>query len=128
MAVEHERQLEDELCDHLGAHGWVYEPGSTGYDKKRALWSDDLFAWLEATQPETLAAIVKTDKDRERLLDRLAESLDRPLDAGGGTLAALRYGLKFTKQLDLCQFRPAESMNPTTTNPKTVSPTMKIPN
>ena len=62
MAVEHERQLEDELCGHLGAHGWVYEPGSTGYDKKRALWSDDLFAWLEATQPETLAAIVKTDR------------------------------------------------------------------
>ena len=97
------------------AHGWVYEPGAQGYDRKRALWPDDLFAWLEATQPETLAALVKTDKDRERLLDRLAESLDRPLDAGGGTLSALRYGFKFTKQLDLCQFRPAESMNPTTT-------------
>jgi len=115
VAVEHERQLEDELCDYLGAHGWLYEPGAQGYDKKRALWPDDLFAWLEATQPETLAALVKTDKDRERLLDRLAESLDRPLDSGGGTLAALRYGFKFTKHLDLCQFRPAESMNPTTT-------------
>jgi len=100
VAVEHERQLEDELCEHLVAHGWVYEPGAQGYDRKRALWPDDLFAWLEATQPETLAALVKTDKDRERLLDRLAESLDRPLDAGGGTLSALRYGFKFTKQLD----------------------------
>ena len=53
MAVEHERQLEDELCAHLGEHGWVYEPGVQGYDKQRALWPDDVFAWLEATQPET---------------------------------------------------------------------------
>ena len=115
MAVEHERQLEDELCDYLGAHGWIYEPGVNGYDKQRALWPSDLFAWLGATQPETLAAVVKSDKDQARLLDRLVESLDRPLEAGGGTLAALRHGFKFTKQLDLCQFKPAESMNPATT-------------
>ena len=114
MAVQHERQLEEEICAHLGEQGWIYEPGARGYDKKRALWPEDLFAWLEDTQPETLGGLVKNDKDRQRLLDRLAESLDRPLDAGGGTLAALRYGFKFTKQLDLCQFRPAESMNPTT--------------
>lgn len=115
MAVEHEKQLEDEVCAHLAGHGWLYEPGAQGYDKQRALYPDDLFAWLEETQPDVLAAVVSTPKDRERLLDRLADSLDRPLDAGGGTLAALRNGFQFTKKLDLCQFKPADAMNPTTT-------------
>ena len=115
MALEHEKQLEVEICDHLAAHRWLYEPAAKGYDKARALYPDDLFAWLEETQPDTLTAVASTPKDRERLLDRLAESLDRPLESGGGTLAALRYGFKFTKQLDLCQFRPADAMNPTTT-------------
>lgn len=115
MAVAHEKQLEDEICAHLAAHGWLHEPGAQGYDKKRALYPDDLFAWLEETQPDTLAAVASTPQDRERLLDRLADSLDRQLDAGGGTLAALRSGFKFTKQLDLCQFKPADAMNPTTT-------------
>ena len=115
MAVEHEKQLEDEICEHLADNGWLHQPGAQGYDKKRALYPEDLFAWLEETQPETLSAVASTPKDRERLLDRLADSLDRPLDAGGGTLAALRNGLQFTKKLDLCQFKPADAMNPTTT-------------
>lgn len=62
-AVEGERQLEDALSGYLGAHGWIHEPGSAGYDKKRALWPDDLFSWLGATQPDTLAAVVRSDKD-----------------------------------------------------------------
>src|SRR5688500_10137596 len=115
MAVQHERQLEDEICDYLAGHGWLYSPSDAGYDKERALFPPDLFAWLEVTQPETFSAVAGSDRDRTRLLDRLVDSLERPLESGGGTLAALRYGFKQTKQLDLCQFKPADAMNPTTT-------------
>ena len=114
MALHHEKQLEQEICDHLATHDWLYSPDDTGFDKQYALFPEDLFGWLKETQPATLAAVADTEKDRARLLDRLAESLDRPLAAGGGTLAALRYGFKHVKQLDLCQFKPAEAMNPAT--------------
>src|SRR6478752_6974148 len=111
MAVQHEVELEREICEHLAADGWRYSPSDAGYDRTRALFPEDLFGWLEATQPATLEAVASTAQERGRLLDRLVESLDRPLEAGGGTLAALRYGFKQTKQLDLCQFRPADAMN-----------------
>jgi type I restriction enzyme, R subunit len=114
MALHYEKQLETEICEYLVAHGWRYSPNDVGYDQARALFPEDLFGWLEDTQPVTLAAVAGAEKDRVRLLDRLVESLDRPLAAGGGTLAALRYGFKNVKQLDLCQFRPAEEMNPAT--------------
>jgi len=97
------------------AHGWLYSPTDAGYDKTRALFPEDLFGWLQDTQPDALATVAPTPKDRERLLDRLAESLDRPLESGGGTLTALRKGFKQTKQIDLCQFKPADAMNPATT-------------
>lgn len=116
MALHHEKQLETEICEHLAAHGWLYSPTDVGYDRERALFPEDLFAWLQETQPETVAKVAASPKDRKRLLDRLADSLDRPLDAGGGTLAHLRYGFKQTKHLDLCQFKPADAMNPTTTS------------
>ncbi len=115
MALHHEKQLETEICDHLAAHSWLYSPTDDGYDRERALFPEDLFAWLETTQHDTLAAVAPTEKNRERLLDRLVESLDRPLESGGGTLTALRNGFKVTKQLDLCQFKPADAMNPATT-------------
>lgn len=115
MALHHEKQLEAEICEHLAAHGWRYSPTDAGYDKTHALFPEDLFGWLQDTQPDTLAHVAPTPKDRERLLDRLAESLDRPLESGGGTLTALRKGFKQTRQLDLCQFKPADAMNPATT-------------
>jgi type I restriction enzyme, R subunit len=114
MALHHEKQLETEICEYLAGHGWLYSPNDAGYDRERALFPEDLFGWIEDTQPATLAAVAGTDRDRVRLLDRLVESLDRPLTSGGGTLAALRYGFKHVKQVDLCQFKPAEGMNPTT--------------
>jgi type I restriction enzyme R subunit len=114
VAIHHEKQLETEICEHLSDHDWFYSPSDIGYDRERALFPEDLFAWLEDTQPGTLGTVAGTDKDRVRLLDRLVDSLDRPLTSGGGTLAALRYGFKHVKQIDLCQFKPAEAMNPTT--------------
>ncbi|TQJ23805.1 type I restriction enzyme R subunit [Micromonospora sp. A202] len=114
MALHHEQNLEAEICAHLSSHDWAYSPNDDGYDKQRALFPEDLFGWLENTQPATLEAVARTDRERIRLLDRLAESLDRPLSAAGGTLSALRHGFKHIKQMDLCQFKPADAMNPTT--------------
>lgn len=81
---------------------WLHAPGDTGYDYARALYPPDLFAYLEATQPQELAKIIKPDMSeadkaaaRERILSDLANALDRKLDHGrisGGALNILRHG------------------------------------
>ena len=99
MAVHHERTFETEICEHLAASGWIYELDNRGYDKARALFPEDVYAWLQETQPEALAKAGKPTlsaddkkKAKEQLLDRLVKTLNAPLDAGGGTLnqAAIR--------------------------------------
>jgi len=54
-------------------------------------------------------------KAREQLLDRLVKVLDTPLAAQGGTLRVLRKGFQHgSASLKMCQFRPADNLNPTT--------------
>ena len=60
-----ELAFEKELCHHLETHGWLYSPDDTGYDPVRALYPDDVFAWLEETQPGELAKRVKPDASPE---------------------------------------------------------------
>lgn len=120
MGIEHEKAFEDEICEHLAANGWIYEPENThGYDRVRALFPEDVFAWIQQTQPDEWAKVVKPaasdaeqSKAKEQLLDRLVKSLDQPLDAGGGTLNVLRRGFKKTPaSFRMCDFRPATSLN-----------------
>lgn len=122
MAIHNENPFEREICEHLAANGWLYSPNDDGYDRKRALYPADVFAWLEATQPETLAKAVKpatAERDREALLDRLVKSLDAPFEASGGqqggTLAVLRRGFESVPhKFRMAQFKPADELNATT--------------
>lgn len=119
MAVHHEVEFEKELCEFLAADGWLYSPNDDGYDRGRALFPEDVFGWLEDTQPDELAKVIKPDapeatvrKQREQFLDRLVKALDAPLDAGGGTLNVLRKGFKKTPgKFQMCEFKPATSLN-----------------
>ena len=122
MAQHNEVEFEKELCEYLAANGWLYSPTDAGYDKLRGLYPDDVFGWLVGTQPNELAKAVKPDdapalqaKAQEQLLDRLAKVLDTPLTAQGGTLRVLRKGFQLgSASLTMCQFRPADNLNPTT--------------
>mgnify|MGYP003352489309 CR=1 FL=1 len=63
MATHHEVEFEREICEHLAAHGWLYSENDEGYDRQRALYRDDVFAWLADTQPEAYAKAVAADAD-----------------------------------------------------------------
>ena len=53
MSIHKELALEDGICAHLAAQGWLYEANAAArYDRASALFPDDLLAWVEATQPE----------------------------------------------------------------------------
>lgn len=61
MAQHNEIEFEKEFAEHLAAHGWLYSPNDTGYDRERALFPEDIFGWLTDTQPEQLEKVVKPD-------------------------------------------------------------------
>ena len=122
MGKQNEYWFEDELCDYLEQHGWLYSRNDTGYDRELALFSADVFGWLEDTQGEALTLKVKAsdapalqEKARQKLLASLAKSLDKPFIQGGGMLNVLRHGFKdVSTKFELCQFKPAQNLNPAT--------------
>ncbi len=113
MSLHKEIRFEDEICEHLGAHGWIFEPRvSAQYDRARALFGQDVIAWLQETQPTAWETLAKTFGVRadEILLDRLRDQLNTR-----GTLDVLRNGIELHPvrgALHMAQFRPASGMNP----------------
>ncbi|QDP95269.1 type I restriction endonuclease subunit R [Microlunatus elymi] len=116
MADHNEVIFETEICQHLEANGWLYSTKDTGYDRERALFPGDLFAWLEQTQPTGYQKALKAASSQPKLLDVLVSALDKPLEHGGGTLNILRNGVQYIGggRLKMAQFRPETSLNETT--------------
>jgi len=51
MSTDQEIAFEEEICEHLGAHGWVYVEGDASkYDRARALFPEEVLAWVQGTQ------------------------------------------------------------------------------
>src|SRR5260370_16813482 len=104
--------FEKELCEHLDAHGWLYSPDDTGYDRERALFPEDLFVWLAATQQAEWAKYEASSKGHAEgaFLDRLLKLMEER-----GTLWVLRNTVKaVAAKFDLCQFAPSHGLNPQT--------------
>ncbi len=100
-------------CSWLAANGWLHEQGDhQKYDRSRALFPDDLIAWIKETQPDAWAKIEKSHgaSATNSLLDRVRDQLDKQ-----GTLDVIRHGIDFLGvqgKLKLAAFRPASGLNP----------------
>jgi type I restriction enzyme R subunit len=58
--VHTEVHLENEISAHLAAHGWLYGAGDAArYDRARALFPDDVVAWVRETQPKAWEMLEK---------------------------------------------------------------------
>src|SRR4051812_49063092 len=116
MADHNEVVFETEICKHLAANGWLYSTNDAGYDRERALFPEDLFAWLEQTQEPAYEKALKAAGSQTKFLDVLVAALDKPLEHGGGTLNILRNGVQYIGggRLKMAQFRPETSLNATT--------------
>ncbi|MYT30911.1 MULTISPECIES: DEAD/DEAH box helicase family protein [unclassified Streptomyces] len=117
MADHNEVVFENEICEYLAAQGWLYSANDTGYHRERALFPEDLFAWLKETQRPAYQKALKAAGSQAKFLDVLTAALDRPLEHGGGTLNILRNGVQYIGggRLKMAQFRPETSLNETTT-------------
>jgi type I restriction enzyme R subunit len=114
MSQLHEEiTFEAEVCAALAGKGWLYEPGDAQlYDRKRALFPSDLFAWVKETQQKEWESLERLHGTRaeETLLERVRKSLD-----DRGTLDVIRNGVELIgvrKKIQLAQFKPAMGMNP----------------
>lgn len=111
-----ETEFQKLIVAHLAASGW--EVGtSEHYDRERALYPDDVFAWLALDDEKNLRKVVSSDDDakaRIRVLDRLAASLSADEKQGGGTLTVLRKGFDVVgaKRFRMIQQPPADDRNP----------------
>lgn len=112
MSLHKEISFEDEICDYLSAHGWLYAKGdAAGYDRARALFPADMLAWVQETQPQAWETLNKNHGAQagETLLTRLRDQIDQR-----GTLDVLRQGLELLglrTPLKLAEFKPALAMN-----------------
>lgn len=113
MSLHKEIRFEDEICTHLGAHGWLYDPGSAAsYDRPRALFALDLIAWVQQTQPKAWESLSRSygSGAEAALLDRVRKQID-----DRGTLDVIRHGVEIVGvrgMISLAQFKPAMGMNP----------------
>jgi type I restriction enzyme R subunit len=113
MSIHKEISFELEICHHLSQHGWLYAEGdAAGYDRASAVFPADVFAWVQATQPNAWETLAKNhgSKAEETLLTRLRDQLDQR-----GTLDVLRHGVELLglkTPLTLAQFKPALAINP----------------
>jgi type I restriction enzyme R subunit len=122
VAIHNEYVFESEICAELKRRGWLYSPSDAGYDRELALFPEDVFEWLEESQPDQWRKIVNPGdsethqtKAKNDLLHRVAKTLDTSLSHGGGTLEMLRKGFKASPaKFEMCQFKPADGLNPET--------------
>ncbi len=107
-----EIHFETDIVKHLASHGWL-EGDPAKYDRELALYPEDVTGWIKDTQPKTWEKLKATGNGsaEKLLLGRLAQVLDKE-----GSLHVLRQGFKDvgSGKIDMCQFRPAQGINPET--------------
>ncbi len=112
MTLHKEVHFENEICDHLAAHGWLHDKDDAAkYDRPRALFSEDVVQWVRDAQPDAWDVLVKNNGSKAEtvLLDRVRSELDKR-----GTLEVMRFGVDLMglkKPAAMAQFKPAFNLN-----------------
>ena len=125
MSMDSTKELifQNDIIAQMEKRGWIR--GKTdGYDRERALYSQDTLTFVQTTQPqewEKFANIYPTDTERHFLDALVAQLKKADINATDrqsrtyGTLGVLRHGIKsHSARFSLCQFKPEHNLNPDT--------------
>jgi type I restriction enzyme R subunit len=111
MTAKHtERAFEDAIEHALITGGGWSRGDAQAFDRERALFPEEFFAFVQATQPELWDELRGQHgaSVESGVLDALLKSLE-----SRGMLDVLRHGFKFYgRKIDCAYFRPAHSLNP----------------
>jgi len=109
--AHHERHLESHIVEYLEQDGWRVGL-SACYDRKRALYSEDVIAWLKASQPEAWGRLERSNGGgvEEQVLDRLVHALE---GSNRGVVGVLRRGFQIAGagNLRMAAPRPEDKRN-----------------
>jgi len=109
VAARHkEIAFEQVIEQHLLDNG--YGASSDDFDAKRAIFPNDIIAFVQTTQPDTWTKLEKMlgDKTSSQLLHDLCQWLDRE-----GVLKTLRHGFKcYGRTVRIAYFKAAHGLNP----------------
>lgn len=113
MSLHTEIHLEDEVCEYLRDHGWLYQKGDAdNYERMLALYPADTMTWVQEGHPKAWDALTKAHGANAEtvLVNRLRDCIRTE-----GALHVLRHGIDvfgLKGKLEMAQFRPALAMNP----------------
>jgi type I restriction enzyme R subunit len=118
-----ESHFQNNVITQLLANGWLLGE-SKDYNRELALYSEDLLAFLQDTQPEQWQKFcaLYPHNPEQKFLDRVATQLNKtdPNAANKemrtfGTLGVLRHEIRDRgTRFSLCQFKPEHDLNPDT--------------
>ncbi len=104
--------FEGEIVGHLKTTGGWLEGDPKKYDRKLALYPEDVIGWIKDTQPAEYDKIKATQNGATDsvILERLAKAIQEE-----GPLAILRQGFKrVNARFSMCAFKPGHGLNPET--------------
>lgn len=115
--------FQDEMIAQMVAAGWQLGTPA-GYDRERAIYTEDLIGFVKETQDDTWQKHCKNypGNPEQKLIERVTTQLNKadPNATGTqlrtfGTLGVLRHGVKDRNaKFKLCQFQPEHDLNPDT--------------
>lgn len=112
MSIHLEKAFEEEICQHLGQYGWIYEHSvAEHYNRELALYTPDLVTWVQEAFPSAWETLQR--KYGSQAEGHLLKSVRRGLDQKG-TLDAIRQGVGvfgLRSDLKLAEFKPALRLN-----------------
>ncbi|MDY7766761.1 type I restriction endonuclease subunit R [Aeromonas caviae] len=106
-----EKAFQDHIIEQLAASGWLVGE-SAHYDKERALYPEDVIAYVQESQPEGWQKYCKTygEEPERHLLNAVARSLESD---ERGTLWLLRHQVEDRgHRLTVATFKPDHDLNP----------------
>ena len=106
-----EKAFQDHIIEQLAASGWLVGQ-SAHYDRERALYPEDLLAYVQQSQPEGWAKFCKTygEEPERHLLNAAVRALESP---ERGTLWLLRNQIEDRgHRLSVATFKPDHDLNP----------------
>ena len=109
MSVRHQEiAFESVIEKHFLEHGYASITGS--FDAKRAIFPNEVIAFIQTTQPETWARLERMlgEKVTSQLLHDLCQWMDRE-----GVLKTVRHGFKcYGRTVRIAYFKAAHGLNP----------------
>lgn len=111
MASSKEAQFQQDITKELAEQGWLVGSAS-GYDRKTALYTEDVLGYFKDAWPERWEKFAKANPNDPEgvLIQKLVRELER-----SGALDVLRHGFKLPAvKVELCSFKPDHGMNPDT--------------